>query len=122
MKFCPQCDNKLYIRVKSEETDSLVYYCRFCKYEDTEIGEEGVVVLNTQFRKGEQHLHYNRYTKLDPTLPRIYHMRCPNATCQTNVDNVERPEIIYIRYDEEQMKFMYLCVVCDTAWKTDDRK
>jgi hypothetical protein len=99
----------------------LIYYCRNCSFVDENIEEDGVVVLNTQFKRGEQQFNHiiNRYTKLDPTLPRIYTMRCPNIECQTNVDSVERPEIIYMRYDDDNMKYLYLCVTCNTHWKTE---
>ena len=30
-------------------------------------------------------------------------------------------EVIYIRYDDINMKYVYLCVHCDTTWKTDNR-
>ena len=30
-------------------------------------------------------------------------------------------EVIYIRYDDINMKYIYLCVHCDTIWKTDNR-
>jgi len=49
-------------------------------------------------------------------------MKCPNAACKTNVDKIARPEIIYMRYDDDNMKYLYLCVTCDTVWKTDDSK
>ena len=108
----------------TEDSDKLVYYCRNCHYTDEDIGEEGVVVLNTQLKKGEQRFNHiiNRYTKLDPTLPRIYNMKCPNGVCKTNANQDERTEIIYMRYDDENMKYLYLCSACDTIWKTDDRK
>jgi len=108
----------------SDNSDKLIYYCRNCQYVDEEIGEEGVVVLNTQLKKGEQRFNHiiNRYTKLDPTLPRIYNMKCPNTACKTNVEQVEKSEIIYMRYDDENMKYLYLCTTCDSVWKTDDRK
>jgi hypothetical protein len=28
--------------------------------------------------------------------------------------------VIYIRYDDDNMKYLYMCVTCDTVWKTDD--
>jgi len=31
-------------------------------------------------------------------------------------------EIIYLRYDDINMKYIYLCVHCDTVWKTDNRQ
>jgi DNA-directed RNA polymerase subunit M/transcription elongation factor TFIIS len=30
-------------------------------------------------------------------------------------------EVIYIRYDDTNMKYVYLCVHCDTTWYTDNR-
>jgi aspartate carbamoyltransferase regulatory subunit len=44
---------------------------------------------------------------------------CPNKDCPTNTDGVER-EIIYIRYDDSNMKYIYLCSTCDTVWQTND--
>jgi DNA-directed RNA polymerase subunit M/transcription elongation factor TFIIS len=29
--------------------------------------------------------------------------------------------VIYIRYAETNMKYVYLCVHCDTTWRTDNR-
>ena len=124
MKFCANCNNKLYTSLHNEDSNKLVYYCRNCNYTEDNIGEEGIIVLNTQLKKGEQRFNHiiNRYTKLDPTLPRIYNMRCPNTACNTNVEQTERVEIIYMRYDEEHMKYLYLCSSCEHIWKTDDRR
>ena len=36
-------------------------------------------------------------------------------------ENEHNREIIYIRYDDVNMKYVYLCVHCDTMWKTDNR-
>lgn len=114
----------LYIGISETDANELTYYCRNCKFVDTEVGHEGVCVLNTQFTKGEQRFNHiiNRYTKMDPTLPRIYNMRCPSLTCKSNLEHRPNPEIIYMRYDEDNMKYLYLCVECDEIWKTDDRR
>ena len=58
----------------------------------------------------------NKYTKDDPTLPRINTILCPNPDCPTNKDGKER-EIIYIRYDDVNMKYVYLCYDCETVWE-----
>ena len=125
MKFCANCYNMLYIRMyDGENSNAIKYYCRNCGYEDDTVQKDGVCVLKTQLRKSGQKFNHiiNRYTKLDPTLPRIYTIRCPSEACATNVERKEHPEIIYIRYDDENMKYLYLCVECDTTWKTDDSK
>lgn len=124
MKFCNQCSNMLYISIDENDTNKLIYYCRNCGEKDESITDEGVCVLNTQLKKGEQKFNHiiNKYTKLDPTLPRIYNLKCPNGACKSNVDDKGHPEVIYIRYDDNNLKYLYLCSVCDNIWKTDDNK
>jgi aspartate carbamoyltransferase regulatory subunit len=74
-------------------------------------------------KRGEQKFNHiiNPYTKLDPTLPRIYNMKCPNGDCKTNKESNDKPtEVIYLRYDNDNLKYLYICVECDTTWKTND--
>lgn len=124
MKFCNQCSNMLYISIDENDTNKLIYYCRNCGEKDESITDEGVCVLNTQLKKGEQKFNHiiNKYTKLDPTLPRIYNIKCPNGACKSNVHDKGHPEVIYIRYDDNNLKYLYLCSECDNIWKTDDNK
>ena len=125
MKFCNHCSNMLYISINEDDTNKLIYYCRNCGEKDESITEEGICVLNTQLKKGEQKFNHiiNKYTKLDPTLPRIYNIKCPNEGCVTNAEGEKKPaEVIYMRYDDENMKYLYICSDCDTQWKTDDSK
>jgi hypothetical protein len=112
-----------YIGIDAEDNNKLTYYCRNCGNVDTNIANEGVCVLNTQLKKNDQKFNHiiNEYTKLDPTLPRIYNIRCPNAKCKTNAENSSKPaEVIYMRYDDSNLKYIYICSTCDTNWKTSD--
>lgn len=125
MKFCSNCDNMYYIGIDKNDTDKLIYYCRNCGNIDNTITEEGVCVLDTQFKKNKQKYNHiiNPYTKFDPTLPRIYNIRCPNNNCSTNsTENSKPAEVIYMRYDDVNLKYIYICSTCDTVWKTDDKK
>ena len=121
MKFCVKCDNMYYIGVNVDDPNILTYYCRNCRYKDETITEEGVCVLNTQFKKGEQKVNnvINKYTKLDPTLPRIYNLKCPNPECK-NTKEDKTTEVIYVRYDDNNLKYLYICTECDTTWKTNE--
>lgn len=122
MRFCSECSNMYYISISEDDGNQLIYYCRNCGHKD-DTGDEAACVLNTQLKKGEQKFNHiiNQYTKLDPTLPRIYNVKCPNEACETNTK--EKPsEVLYMRYDDDNMKYLYVCVTCDTVWKTDDRK
>lgn len=125
MKFCINCSNMLYLGINPENSNELTYYCRACGTIDETVSEGGICVLNTQFKNGTQKFNHiiNEYTKLDPTLPRIYNIKCPNDRCTTNASDEKIPtEVIYLRYDDDNMKYLYMCVTCDTTWKTDDQK
>ncbi len=127
MHFCTQCGNMYYIKIKNEGDDSLIYYCRKCGFEDNSISEDvnSLCVSKTHISGGGSSKLYsqviNKYTKLDPTLPRINTIKCPNADCSTNNDESKESinrEIIYLRYDDTNLKYVYLCPTCDHIWKT----
>jgi DNA-directed RNA polymerase subunit M/transcription elongation factor TFIIS len=122
MHFCINCNNMYYIRINSDNPNKLVYYCRNCGDENQNLSVDTVTVSKTIVKKSEQSFNYiiNKYTKLDPTLPRINTILCPNPDCTTNTKDVER-EIIYIRYDDVNMKYVYLCSTCDTVWQTNEQ-
>lgn len=128
MHFCTQCGNMYYIKIKNEGDDSLIYYCRKCGFEDNDIVQDAnsLCVSKTHVRGGGDSKIYsqviNKYTKLDPTLPRINTIKCPNVKCSTNSNEEKegsvKREIIYLRYDDTNLKFVYLCPACDQIWKT----
>ena len=124
MRFCSVCENMYYIRISENNAADLIYYCRQCGHEDSSFTSDSICVSKTQLQKSEQTFHHiiNKYTKLDPTLPRINNVLCPNPDCLTNSpiekERAER-EIIYIRYDNTNMKYVYLCSTCDTVWETN---
>lgn len=121
MHFCSKCSNMYYISINPNDTNKLVYYCRKCGNEDTLLALDNVCVSKTQINKSEQSFSniINKYTKFDPTLPRINNILCPNEDCITNKEGKDR-DIIYIRYDDINMKYVYLCTDCDTVWKINE--
>ena len=123
MHFCAICQNMYYISIDPNDSNKLIYYCRNCGNKDSTLSVENVTVSKVQLKKSEQEFSHiiNKYTKLDPTLPRINKILCPNQECETNTKNEHR-EIIYIRYDDQNMKYVYLCSTCNTVWKTEEKK
>ena len=127
MKFCKKCGNMYYTKLLSEEDDKLIYYCRKCGDKDDNFGEDSksLCVSKTHISGGKAFSNIiNEYTKLDPTLPRINNIKCPNASCKSNKESKEgeesknsEHEIIYLRYDDIGMKYIYLCTSCDHTWK-----
>jgi rubrerythrin len=155
-----------YIRLT--DANGIVYYCRNCGHEDDTITIDNLVVSQTCLQQtATTHANMvNKYTKLDPTLPRISTILCPNSECPCNrnhnptqfadrativgqeendasaaanasaanasaanasaanasaanaSDTVPR-EVIYLRYDDIRLKYIYLCAVCNTIWNTE---
>lgn len=120
MHFCIECQNMYYIRLSTEDSNKLIYYCRNCGHEDSSLTVDNVNISSIQVKNDSQLNYINKYTKLDPTLPRIKDILCPNPECTTNTKHTER-EIIYIRYDDINIKYIYLCSTCDIVWKIDSK-
>jgi DNA-directed RNA polymerase subunit M/transcription elongation factor TFIIS len=130
MKFCSNCDNMYYLQIldnsdSKDNNDKLIYYCRNCGNKDTNIEKDNIVVSITNVKQTEQKYNHiiNKYTKLDPTLPRISNINCPNPSCSSNKDDDDElkttNEIIYIRYDNSNLKYAYICSNCDTIWNNN---
>ncbi len=123
MHFCVHCSNMYYITIDATDPNKLVYYCRNCGHKDETISLQDVVVSKIELKKTEQEFSHiiNQYTKLDPTLPRVSNILCPNSDCATNKDKDVPREIIYMRYDNTNMKYVYICSTCDSVWKTENK-
>ena len=121
--FCSKCENMYYNRLAGEGSNKLIYYCRNCGHEDEKFGSENIIVSKTEIKRENQNYEHviNEYTHLDPTLPRTNNIPCPNAKCSTHGDDPDNPvtqEVIFIRYDDDRLKYVYLCVHCKTQWRT----
>lgn len=118
--FCDKCDFMFYLRISKTNENKLEYYCRHCGNIKDEL-IEGICVLNTKYTS-KQNLHHlvNPYTKLDPRLPHISNIPCPNNQCKSNIVKDISPDIIYKRYNDADMKYIYICVLCDSIWETNN--
>ena len=116
--FCPVCKYYLYLnQMQEDEKEVLLRICRNCGYQKEDEG--GLVIeINLKEKTSEGYkILLNEFTKQDPTLPHINTIKCPNQECPSNIDNVEK-DVIYLKYDTINMKFLYICNVCDTKWKS----
>ena len=124
MHFCNECGNMYYIRLNEQDENKLVYYCKKCGNVNNQITEDNMCVSVTNLKRQENKYYHivNRYTKLDKTLPRLNTIECPNSECSSNDENEQtraKNEIIYMRYDNEDIKYVYICVNCDSIWTTN---
>ena len=120
--FCTICKYYLYLeqteeKVGDETKMSLRRICRNCGFKEDNNG--GLILeidLKEKTSEGYKIL-MNEFTKQDPTLPHVNTIKCPNNGCNTNVSGKEK-DVIYLKYDAINMKFLYICNVCDTQWRS----
>ena len=145
MHFCEKCDNMYYIKVVGDDdvgnvANTLIYYCRKCGHENRDLTSSNICVSKVYIKRTEQQFNHsiNSYTKNDPTLPRSTTIKCPSCSLSSSSlssassassassSSLEKqnktPEVIYIRYDDAHMKYVYLCTNCEMTWKTSDKK
>jgi hypothetical protein len=125
MRFCPLCNYYLYLEPVGPQSDEMLMLCKNCGHREElkpKTAEEALI-LETHFRSGSSAggaasgITVNQYTKMDPTLPHMKSLRCPNGTCGSNQPGQEETrDVIYIKTDPVNMKFQYVCTVCDTQW------
>jgi DNA-directed RNA polymerase subunit M/transcription elongation factor TFIIS len=126
MKFCNVCDNMLYIRLEATEGNGnkLVYFCKNCGNSiDGEDTATKSCIIDTNYI--DDQTTYKQfatpYITHDPTLPRVNDIACPNAECSSVAGSsaaATTPEVIYVKYDATNLKFLYHCTRCSTFWKS----
>ena len=112
MRFCEYCHNFLYIDL--DEKKNLLYYCKNCNNQIIEKRENGsiCVIDDNKVDDVTKYSQYiNKYLKHDPSLPRVNNIKCTNPECTKPGD--KENEIIYVKYDFTNMKYIYSCVYCD---------
>jgi len=124
MRFCPVCSYYLFLKeeeVKQNES-VLNLLCRHCGYKAKLAPKtsDEALILETSFTTGSQGSNIsqiNEYTKLDPTLPHLKTIACPNQACPSQADAATR-DILYIKTDAKNLKYQYNCMVCQTQWSS----
>jgi len=121
MHFCENCDNMYYIKIDDENDNNIIYYCKNCGNINNEMLDTTKCILKQEITQNTTvSSSINQYTKYDYTLPRINNIKCPNNNCSSNINPNDSPnEIIYIRSDHTNLKFIYLCCNCDNQWKIE---
>lgn len=133
MKFCDVCQNMLYVSTNDER--GLVLYCKNCNFTKTFDYDKGSIQLThvgeqsdeappppdtciTAINYSDDARSYKQFLtphiKYDMTLPRVNNIPCPKQ-CSKDGEG----EVIYIKYDQENMKYLYYCCKCEHFWKLD---
>ena len=118
LRFCPVCNNSVFFQDNKVAGLSLV--CRHCGFNKAmnPANSEEALILETSFGSAKDMSavsQLNEYTKLDPTLPHLKTIPCPNAACPSTPAT---RKILYKKTDIKNLKFEYSCTTCQTAWSS----
>ena len=126
MKYCKVDGMMLQITPSEKTGDTTVLLkCDACGYQEimNPTSDKEALVLKTVFNSGSSAsgassgVSINEYTLMDPTLPHMKELRCPNESCESRKD-VSKQDVIYIKTDPTNMKYQYICTVCKTQWSS----
>lgn len=137
MKFCDVCKNMLYGNIRDEEgVKRLEFVCKNCGYIEREINPSSLPVVVKRYDndskispQDEQCISQTNYfddirsfqqyqtvnIKHDMTLPRVKNIDCPKCAGEKQII----PEVICVKYDQANMKYLYFCCHCEHFWKLE---
>ena len=118
-KFCGACGNIYKMRLEMGGAGNNLYWvCLSCG--DMIKQQGGCLLVETlvQERASEGYrILLNEFTRQDATLPHVKTIKCPSEACGSNQTGAEK-DVIYIKYDPVNMKYLYICNVCGEAWRS----
>ena len=116
INFCSQCENMTYIHMN--EDHKLFQVCKVCSHMEEFANYDSIYNMSTDGIDISEIHNTNKYITHDITLPSITqnnNIKCINTEC-ASIKN-KSSKITYIKYDSEDMKYLYICNHCGTTWK-----
>lgn len=124
MEFCELCENMLYIKNNPEDAFDVKYYCKNCQFEKplSEKQESTLIIQNIyNANNSDDYSNFiNEHIIHDPTIPHIDNIPCPNSQC-SKPDN-KTNDVMYIKVDNINLKFIYYCTYCKHFWENNLKK
>lgn len=103
------------------ENKCLVKFCKHCEFEKIEPTDKAIKISETIYSEDDllYNQHVNKYLRYDPTLRRINDniIKCPSKDCKTHKEKDIEQQLLYIKYDPANMKYLYVCDHCGYTWR-----
>jgi DNA-directed RNA polymerase subunit M/transcription elongation factor TFIIS len=115
MKFCPDCNNCLYIQESSSSSDdsgNLENYCRNCGYSEKR-ADNKIETFQFEYEAAYKNIVPEEIVN-DLTYPRTKAVECPNGSCVSRTNN--QREVLFFK-QKGNLKLTYICANCKTMWK-----
>ena len=120
INFCKGCENIMF--VYTDEENKLYLGCKVCGEKEDYVNNNCIYSNEFNFDFSET-INNNKYLSFDNTLPIIENnknIKCPNEDCKTNEkDTSKNTNITYIKYNDDDMKYIYICKNCGQKWKNN---
>tara|TARA_A100001015_G_scaffold195699_1_gene218217 strand:- start:1892 stop:2257 length:366 start_codon:yes stop_codon:yes gene_type:complete len=110
-----------YVKIDKNDKKHLINWCRTCMREEIKELQNNNCIYKNNFNNDNIISfkdYINSYTHLDPALPRVNNIDCPNKNCISHTES-DKKEVIYIKYDNINLKYIYLCCNCKSCWKNE---
>lgn len=112
MKFCPDCNNCLYIQECSQENKELENYCRNCGYSEKRVDNK-IEKFQFEYEASNKKIIPEEIIN-DLTYQRTRTIECPNSSCSDNSTSFK--EVLFFK-QKSSLKLNYICSNCKTMWK-----
>ena len=119
--FCSLCNNMTFLHLKEVEDSEniLVHHCKSCQHDEPMApGATCVYTLDFQKYDKSKMINQNKYITHDVTIPVIRgndNIQCTNSEC-ISIKEKHPSMIRYIKYDTEEMNYLYICDHCGQKW------
>ena len=116
INFCEGCDNIMFI-YSDQEQEKLYLGCKKCGTKKDYLNNNCIYKNEFKFDFSET-INNNKYINHDTTLPIIEdnkNIKCPNEDCSSDKPS----NITYIKYDEDKLRYIYICNCCGQKWKNN---
>jgi DNA-directed RNA polymerase subunit M/transcription elongation factor TFIIS len=119
--MCPKCQNYMKLMPNSEVEEplpgDLERMCVTCGYKQAE--KKGLVmeVIINEKESDAYKLYVNEHTKDDARYPHVTTLKCPTPSCPSHQPG-GKSDVVYIKYDAVNLKFLYICTQCNTQWRS----
>jgi hypothetical protein len=110
----------LYIKDSKEDRFDVKYYCKNCNFEKP-LSNTTASTLIIQNKYTDNNINLNNVINdnivHDPTIPHIDNITCLNKECTK--PNDRNNDIMYIKVDNINLKFVYYCTYCKHFWENN---
>tara|TARA_Y100001970_G_C13522606_1_gene503730 strand:+ start:65 stop:424 length:360 start_codon:yes stop_codon:yes gene_type:complete len=115
IKFCNDCNNLLYLY--TDDNEDIYFACKTCGNIKQYDLNKSTIIKNDKIPISNI-INVNKNITNDITLPQItnnINLKCINNKCESVVNKLD-PKITYMKYDIDELKYIYICQYCGQKW------